>query len=489
MKQEKRQLKRFITLTKVALCFSLSFVYASYVGGDEKISDSSNSENKTREVIEEIICWGVGLSGVANLALCSTTPNALPAPASYYVYTASAIAYFAIDKLVDDEDKKTTEKITSKDYGGTNDAQMNSYKKSRDIALANHKSAEKKGDYKLAASVGVLAAAVLSYNEALIYDAGVKDVEQQTTKLCTPPSPASAATASGFFKTNRCGNLSGAKVICTKNDQDKLRNAQSKCIEGATVVLSACPVSVVPQSSLVTMAETPVGDSVTGAGLDGIDKSGLLYDNFVTNIITGGGHQYLPRSRALLYGAIGFVLGANAITNNVAALKYEEDAKYFQKLVDGMEESVCVGECSNSASSDLVVTEFHAGEMALNFEQTITDNQWGVIIMKWTGGDGKVYQKGMDQLPNASTHNGTKWHVMRDLVWVHEDDQGELPTKGWTTARCKENKIHAFPNSGTTIYYAVSGQEDGKITSFAPFTFTYDVVSKFKHCKIISNGK
>ncbi len=105
-----------------------------------------------------------------------------------------------------------------------------------------------------------------------------------------------------------------------------------------------------------------VEETTTGAKLDGIDKSGFLVDNPVTKILTLGGWQYSLGKRAIAYGVLGAIVEANALANNVAAKKFEEEADHYDSLAKGMED--CSG--GNCQATEQKTLLFQNQELPLN---------------------------------------------------------------------------------------------------------------------------
>jgi len=162
-----------------------------------------------------------------------------------------------------------------------------------------------------------------------------------------------------------------------------------------------------------------------------------------------------------------------------------EKATGLIKLICKIAKCGKVGPDTPPPTPDLVVSYLHVGEAALNFEQTITERQWGVIHLKWQDAKGKWHQRGMDQLPDASKFNDRKWHVMRDIYYVCENVSGinTLPNrKEWRHFQCEKGGHCAIPKKGTTVYYAVKGT-DGRMTSFVPYKF--EIERPLGHCKEI----
>ncbi len=118
-----------------------------------------------------------------------------------------------------------------------------------------------------------------------------------------------------------------------------------------------------------------------------------------------------------------------------------------------------------TGGQSLKVTPYGTGQ--LNFEQSITDHQWGHIYIKWEV-DGVFYQKMIEHLPDASQYGGQKYQLTSGVNYVFDSDAGPLPTKGWTSHTDPQGKLYATPNTGTTVYYAVQG-DDGSWTNFVPY--------------------
>ncbi len=350
-----------------------------YAETDATDGDTSNDYG-IQETINEVITWGVGLSGAASLIACESVKNTTPSPTSYYVFNAAAVAHLAIEKLVDDANKEENQKTIDSEYNGSNDEQNNSYAKSRDLALLNAKDAKKKGKYKATAAAAMLASAALAYGEKTAYDGQVTALENQAKNpvLCTGEQLELAKRVSvDFLTTKRCKNLGGAKVICSAGDNKKLQDLTTNCINNAkglytdvanscttaiTSPCAACTTSATTHLEVVRGSEygssgtetetgtdefngknfdqggiTQVENAAQGTDLSGIDKSGFLIDNPVTKLLTLGGWQYSPGKRAIAYGVLGVIVGANALASNVAAKKFEDEAEYYAKLASGQE--------------------------------------------------------------------------------------------------------------------------------------------------------
>ncbi len=178
-----------------------------------------------------------------------------------------------------------------------------------------------------------------------------------------------------------------------------------------------------------------------------------------------------PKGRTVVWAAMaGLSYWASDISGDIADMM-EQNANDVQYIIDRM-----LKEGVGDSGSDLVVTPLSVGEAALNFEQKVTDKQWGTIHMKWKADDGVWYQAGKDHLPDASKYNGQKWHVRRDVSYVSDVNPGPLPTKGWIKTSCLKGSF-VTPAAGTTVCYAVRG-DDGRWTNFVPYTFPKDVIGK-----------
>jgi len=223
-------------------------------------------------IVDDVVSWGIGISGGTSLAICrpeaSISGDKKPVPYSFYLFNAGAVTYWAMDVVISDKDRDAEERIkTSSKYSGLPE-QTKALAVARDVALANKEKSEKKGYYKLGASVVMLAAGALAYYEGVRYDGYVKRAANKARLNCVQ-----GGDAAGVFKSDRCDNIGAGKVSCSSHEDLITDSAVSVCNENLRVISAAqqkpalCQQKVTELDRAIASTEEKGGGAITGAVL------------------------------------------------------------------------------------------------------------------------------------------------------------------------------------------------------------------------------
>jgi hypothetical protein len=377
----------------LTLCFSLLVFHlplnsGSVFAAEEKEEDSN--------LMNTVITWGVGIASGASLLMCDPAPKPNdPSPASFYVFTAAGIAYFAIETFVSDKPEDNDPDSGSKRLreGDPASVQANSAKEALAKKEAEKEAKEKKAKYKQMAAAAMLGAAALALVEKLRLasqrEVQFGNVVNSCTELITSGneltsminglktlSPTVAPAMQAKIVPQRalvskndlavdaqinsfCQGYNGSKVLCKGSEIDvKHKEFIAKChsvigLSLGTVVAS--PQFVSAKCDKMNATNIEEGEAASAEKSEQALEQSKATEAVQKQLSSGGGQgdgllaglsggfigkwlnkaHYSPLSRTITYGVLGGIVMATAMADLKDAEKLDEEAQALRDLVDG----------------------------------------------------------------------------------------------------------------------------------------------------------